>query len=100
MIGKIDAETGKMKPDNNCYELFKAAQGMRDAAVRYYGYPYLALKCRNDCGLAFCLNDTFKERVMDIITAAGYIVREGGVTYAVKPAHVCRFDGVFLEGRL
>ena len=33
LIGKIDAETGKMKPNSNYYELFKLNPGIPDGVI-------------------------------------------------------------------
>ena len=83
LIGKIDAETGKMKPNNNYYELFRVTPGMPDTAVWDYGYSYLALKCCNDMGLTDCLNKAFGSHAMDIIVSAAYIIREGSSMDAI-----------------
>jgi len=83
LIGKIDAETGKMAPNSNYYELFKIIPGIPDAAVWDYGYSYLALKCCNDIGLTACLNEVFEGQAMDIIVSAAYIVREGSSMDAI-----------------
>jgi transposase len=83
LIGKLDAETGKMEPNSNYYELFKIALGMPDTAVWDYGYSYLVLKCCNDMGLTACLNEAFGVKAMDIIVAAAYIIREGSSMDAI-----------------
>lgn len=83
LIGKIDAQTGKMKPNSNYYELFKVTPGMPDIAVWDYGYSYLALKCCNDMKLTACLNETFGGQAMDIIVSAAYIVLEGSSMDAI-----------------
>lgn len=77
LIGKIDAETGKMKPNSNYYELFKLNPGIPDASVWDYGYSYLVLKCCNDMGLTASLKDVFGSQAMDILVSAAYIVQEG-----------------------
>ena len=83
LIGKIDAKTGKMKPNSNYYELFKITPEMPDTAVWDYGYSYLALKCCNDMGLTTCLNEVFGGQAIDIIVSAAYIVREGSSMDAI-----------------
>lgn len=83
LIGKIDAKTGKMKPNNNYYELFKITPQMPDAAVWDYGYSYLVLKCCIDMGLTDCLNEVFGNQAADIIVSAAYIVREGSSMDAI-----------------
>ena len=83
MIGKIDDETGKMKPNNNYYELFNVTPEMPDTAVWDYGYSYLALKCCNEMGLTDCLNKAFGTQTMDIIVSAAYMVREGSSMDAI-----------------
>lgn len=77
LIGKIDAKTGKMRPNKNYYELFKVAPEMPDSAVWDYGYMYLILKCCNEMGLTTCINEVFNTQTMDIIVSAAYIIREG-----------------------
>ncbi len=83
LIGKIDEETGKMKPNDNYYELFKVTQGMPGTAVWDYGYSYLVLKCCNDLGLISCLNEVFGIKAMDIIVSAAYMIREGSSMDAI-----------------
>ena len=83
LIGKVDAKTGKMKPNKNFYELFKITPEIHDATVWDYGYSYLALKCCNDIGLTSCLKEVFGEQAMDIIVSATYITREGSTMDAI-----------------
>jgi len=83
LIGKFDAETGKMEPNRNYYELFKIISEIPDAAVGDYGYSYLVLKCCKDMGLTACLDDVFGSKAIDIIVAATYIVREGSSLDAI-----------------
>ena len=83
LIGKIEAETGKMIPNSHYYELFKVMPGMPDTAVWDYGYSYLFLKCCHDLGLTTYLHEVFGNQAMDIITSAAYIVREGSTMDAI-----------------
>ena len=83
LIGKIDANTGKMEPNRNYYEFFKITPGMPDIAVWDYGYSYLALKCCQDMGLTACLHEVFGGQATDIIASAAYIVREGSSMDAI-----------------
>lgn len=83
LIGKVDSTTGKMKPNNNYFEIFKVTPNIPDATVWDYGYSYLALKCSNDMGLTSCLNEIFGIQAMDIIVSAAYIIREGSTMDAI-----------------
>jgi hypothetical protein len=77
-IGKFDADTGKMLPNNNYFNLYHVDPDMPDISVWDYGYSYLVLKSCQDMGLYSSLVDAFGEqRTMDIIVMASYIIREG-----------------------
>jgi len=77
-IGKFDADTGKMFPNNNYFNLYHVDPDMPDISVWDYGYSYLVLKSCQDMGLYSSLVDAFGEqRTMDIIVMASYIIREG-----------------------
>lgn len=77
-IGKFDADSGKMFPNNNYFDLYHVDPALPDVAVWDYGYSYLALKASRDMGLFDCLTHAFGEqRAMDIIVMASYIIREG-----------------------
>ena len=77
-IGKYDMATGKMFPNANYFELYNIDPAMPNIDVWDYGYTYLVLKACQDTGLTDCLTDAFgKERTMDILVMASYIIREG-----------------------
>ena len=77
-IGKFDADSGKMFPNSNYFDLYHVDPTLPDVDVWDYGYSYLALKTCHDIGLFRRLSGTFGEqRAMDIIAMASYIIREG-----------------------
>jgi len=77
-IGKYDADSGKMLPNDNYFELYNIDQLLPDVTVWDYGYSYIVLKACRDMGLFKCLAEAFGEnRTMDIIVMAAYIIREG-----------------------
>jgi hypothetical protein len=77
-IGKYDASTGKMYPNENYYDIYKIDKNFPDVDVWEYGYSYIALKACKDMGLLECLKSAFGEkRAMDILVMASYIIREG-----------------------
>jgi transposase len=77
-IGKLDVASGKMRPNNNYFELFKLDPAIPEVDVWDYGYTYLTIKACNELGLLDCLVKSFGSRAMDIIAMASYIIREGG----------------------
>lgn len=83
LIGKVDTETGKMRPNSNYYEIYNISPEMPDVTVWDYGYSYLAHKCFNDIGLTRCLQDVFGDKAMDIMTTASYVVKEGSTMNAI-----------------
>ena len=77
-IGKLDVNSGKMFPNSNCFELYKADISLPDVSVWDYGYSYLALKACRDIGMFKCLASAFGEQgAMDIVVMASFIIREG-----------------------
>ena len=77
-IGKYDADTGKMFPNSNYFEIYNVDPTFPDVSVWDYGYSYITLKVCKDMGLLNCLIHAFGEqRAMDIIIMASYIIREG-----------------------
>lgn len=83
LIGKVDTENGKMRPNSNYYEIFNITPEMPDVSVWDYGYSYLAQKCFNDIGLLNCLKDVFGSRAMDIMATASYVVKEGSAMNSI-----------------
>ena len=78
-IGKFDAESGKMYPNRNYFDMYNIDPDTPDIDVWDYGYSYLVLKACRDMGLLDCLDGAFGEqRAMDIVVMAAYIIREGG----------------------
>jgi len=82
-IGKYDAGSGKMVPNNNYYEIYNVDVSLPDITVWDYGYAYLILKVSNDIGLYHCLKQAFGERATDIIVMAAYIIKEGCIMDAI-----------------
>ena len=79
-IGKLDADSGKMFPNSNYFELYQADITFPDASVWDYGYSYVVLKVCRDIGLFDCLVSALgQQRAMDIIVMSAYIIREGSV---------------------
>ena len=77
-IGKFDADSGKMFPNSNYFELYHVDVALPDITVWDYGYSYLVLKACRDMGLFDCLIRAFgKQRAMDIVVIASYVIREG-----------------------
>jgi transposase len=77
-IGKFDADSGKMMPNNNYYDMYNVDPSVPDIEVWDYGYSYVVLKACRDTGLLDCLSGAFGEqRAMDIVLMASYIIREG-----------------------
>ena len=77
-IGKFNADSGKMFPNANYFDLYQGDPDLPDVAVWDYGYSFLVLKASRDMGLFDCLIQAFGEqRTMDIIVMASYIIREG-----------------------
>ena len=77
-IGKLDVNTGKMFPNSTYFELYNIEPAIATIDVWDYGYSYLSLKACRDMGLFDCLLGAFdKQRTMDIIVMASYIIREG-----------------------
>jgi len=78
-IGKFDAASGKMFPNSNYFDMYHLDPYLPDVDVWDYGYSYLVHKSCCDMGLFDCLAQAFgKQRAMDIIVMASYIIREGG----------------------
>ena len=77
-IGKFDAKSGKMFPNDNYFDLYHVDVSFPDISVWDYGYSYLVLKACRDIGMFECLSRAFGEqRAMDIVVMAAYIIREG-----------------------
>ncbi len=77
-IGKFDIASGKMFPNGNYFDLYNIDPAMPDIDVWDYGYSYLVLKICQDIGLFDCLAGAFgRQRAMDIVVMASYIIREG-----------------------
>jgi transposase len=77
-IGKFDADSGKMFPNSNYFDLYHVNPDLPDVDVWDYGYSYLAFKACRDMGLFKCIRDAFGEQLaMDIVVMASYIIREG-----------------------
>jgi len=77
-IGKFDADSGKMIPNGNYYDMYNVAPSMPDIEVWDYGYSFAVLKVCRDTGLLDCLSGAFGEqRAMDIVLMASYVIREG-----------------------
>ena len=78
-IGKFDADSGKMFPNSNYFDLYDIDPTLPDIDVWDYGYSYLVLKACRDMKLFDCLAGAFGEqRAMEIVVMASYIIREGG----------------------
>ena len=78
-IGKFDADSGKMFPNSNYFDLYNVDPTLPDVDVWDYGYSYLVLKACRDMRLFECLAGAFGEqRAMDIVVMASYVIREGG----------------------
>ena len=77
-IGKYDANSGRMYPNGNYFDLYLVDVSHSDVSVWDYGYSYLALKSCRDMGLFECLSRAFGEqRALDIVVMASFIIREG-----------------------
>jgi transposase len=76
-IGKYDPVTGKMRPNNNYFDLYNTDPDLPDISVWDYGYPYVVLKVCRDTGLLDCLADAFGETAPDVVAMSAYIIREG-----------------------
>ena len=84
-IGKLDAESGKMIPNRNYFDLYNIDPALPDIDVWDYGYSYIALKACRDMGLLDCLTAAFGERrAMDIIAIASYMIREGSAMDGIE----------------
>ena len=77
-IGKYDLETGKMRPNQNYFEMYNIDPVAPDVMVWDYGYSYLVLQACKESGLMDCLSHGFGKKAMDIIVMAAYMIREGG----------------------
>jgi len=84
-IGKLDAITGKMFPNDNYFEIYQVDREIVDVSVWDYGYSYLVLKVCRSMGLLDCLTNAFGEsRAMDVIIIAAYMIREGSAMDGVE----------------
>jgi transposase len=77
LIGKLDADSGRMIPNNNYYEIFNVTPEIPDISVWSYGLTYLIHKSCQDIGLMDCLQETFGEQTEEIVALASFIIREG-----------------------
>jgi transposase len=77
LIGKIDAESGRMIPNSNYYEMFKVTPEIPDLSVWGYGYTYLVQKSCKDMGLLACLQEAFGDQTDEIVAVAAFMIREG-----------------------
>ena len=78
LIGKFDADSGRMFPNDNYFDMYHVDPALPDVDVLDYGYSYLVHKVCHDIGLFKCLVGAFGEqRAMDILVIASYIIREG-----------------------
>ena len=77
-IGKFDADSGKMIPNSNYFDMYNVDPALPDIEVWDYGYSFVVLKACRDTGLLDCLSGAFGEqRAMEIVLMASYIIREG-----------------------
>jgi len=77
-IGKLDIETGQMRPNSCYFDLFRLDPTLLDVDIWDYGYTYIVLETCKEIRLFDCLVNAFGSRAMDIIAMAAYIIREGG----------------------
>lgn len=78
VIGKYDADTGRMYPNSYYFELYHLDKSLPDISVWDYGYAYLVTKVCKDMGLQKCLTSAFgANQAMDIIVMAAFMIREG-----------------------
>lgn len=77
IIGKFDADSGKMYPNAKYFELYSVHLEYANATVQDYGYTYLLMRCARDIGLYECLISAFGAATTDILVMAAYIIREG-----------------------
>jgi transposase len=77
LIGKVDAESGRMIPNANYYEMFNVTPEIPDLSVWGYGYTYLVHKSCKDMGLLDCLQKTFGDQTGEIVAIAAFMISEG-----------------------
>ncbi|MDR1872858.1 MAG: hypothetical protein LBS60_13235 [Deltaproteobacteria bacterium] len=76
LIGKLDADSGRMIPNQNYYKMFNVTPETPDLSVWNYGLTYLIRKSGQDMGLLDCLQKTFGAQTEEILALASFIIRE------------------------
>jgi hypothetical protein len=77
IIGKYDENTGKMFPNKNFFIFYPIESTPLEIEYYHYGFSYLVSEVANELGLTKILVDIFGDVGYDIVTIAGYIIRNG-----------------------
>jgi len=80
LIGKFHAETGKMSPNDNYFNLYPVNPFTFSLSSKSYGFVYLVFEVAKKLNLLACLSEVFgKEKSEELIAIAAYIISEGNV---------------------
>jgi len=80
-IGKLDEATGKLIPNRNYYEVYKATSEPEVQSIKSYGVTYLVDKILWELKLDTVLKKKFPELANQIIAISEYMLCEGNIMY-------------------
>ena len=80
-IGKVDEATGKLIPNRNYYEVYRATSEPEVQSIKSYGVTYLIDKILRELKLDTVLSKKFPELSNQIIAISEYMLCEGNIMY-------------------
>lgn len=78
-IGRLDEETGKLIPNRNYYEIYLNKPMPVTNGIQDYGVADVCEKVNKKLGVTKLLHKYFPEHSNEMLTAAQYMLSEGGV---------------------
>lgn len=80
-IGKLDEATGKLIPNRNYYEVYKATSEPEVESIKSYGVTYLIDKILQELKLDAVLKKKFPDIANQMIAISEYMLCEGNIMY-------------------
>ena len=82
-IGRLDEETRKLIPNRNYYEIYLKKPMPVTTGIQDYGVADVFEKVNKKLGVTKLLRKYFPEHSNEILTAAQYMLSEGGVMHYI-----------------
>lgn len=102
LIGRLDEESNKLIPNDKYYELFGGNPSCEYEGTFCVGYTAVLDKVTRDLGLDTILGTNSPSLSKDILTVAGYAIREGACMSYIDDymnKHYCFGSGAFLNSK-